>query len=76
MGHSSEIGNLLKCLHKRVEVKFSVDGIIHTLLSIIGVKQGDILGPIQFLFFTAAVMITWKKTVVLYVFFARSRISS
>ena len=61
-GVPPKIVNLLKCLHKRVEVKFSVDGIIHTLLSIIGVKQGDILGPILFIFFIAAVMITWKKT--------------
>jgi hypothetical protein len=61
-GVPPKIVNLLKCLHKRVVVKFSVDGKVHTLLSIIGVKQGDILGPILFLFFIAAVMITWKKT--------------
>ena len=60
-GVPPKIVSLLKCLHARVVVKFSVDGIIHTLLSIIGVKQGDILGPILFLFFIAAVMITWKK---------------
>ena len=56
-GVPSKIVRLLKCLHERVQVKFSVDGIVHTLLSIIG----DILGPILFLFFIAAVMITWKK---------------
>ena len=61
-GVPPKIVNLLKCLHERVVVKFTVDGIVHTLLSIIGVKQGDILGPILFLFFIAAVMITWKKS--------------
>ena len=43
-------------------MKFTVDGVTYELHSIIGVKQGDILGPILFLFFIAAVMITWKKT--------------
>ena len=33
---------LLKSLHERVKVKFSIDCIIHTIESIIGVKQGDI----------------------------------
>ena len=61
-GVPPKIVNLLKCLHKRVIVKFTVDGVPHELHSIIGVKQGDILGPILFLFFIAAVMITWKKT--------------
>ena len=28
----------------------------------IGVKQGDILGPLLFTFFIAAVMITWRNT--------------
>ena len=61
-GVPPKIVNLLKCLHERVTVKFSVEGVVHTLLSIIGVKQGDILGPILFLFFIAAVMITWRNT--------------
>ena len=39
-----------------------MDQIAHTLECIIGVKQGDILGPILFTFFIAAVMITWKLT--------------
>ena len=39
---------------------FTVDEVTKTLECIIGVKQGDILGPIIFTFFIAAVMITWK----------------
>ena len=45
-GVPEKIVNLLKCLHKRVTVKFTVDGVTHELSSIIGVKQGDILGPV------------------------------
>ena len=43
-------------------VKFTVDGVTPQLPSIIGMKQGNILGPVLFLFFIAAVMITWKKS--------------
>ena len=53
---------LLKALHENVLVKFEVQGITHSVNSIIGVKQGDILGPILFTFHIAAVMITWRKT--------------
>jgi hypothetical protein len=37
--------SLLKALHNRVIIKFFVDGVEQTMESIIGVKQGDILGP-------------------------------
>ena len=50
--------SLLKSLHEHVFVKFDVDGIEHVIASIIGVKQGDIFGPILFTFYVAAVMIT------------------
>ena len=53
--------NLLRSLHGRVEVKFSVNDITLSIFSIIGVKQGDILGPILFLFYIAAIMITWRE---------------
>ena len=49
---------ILKALHENVLVKFEVQGITHSVNSIIGVKQGDILGPILFTFHIAAVMIT------------------
>lgn len=51
---------LLKALHKDIEVKFEVDDVSHTINCIIGVKQGDILGPVLFTIFMAAVMITWR----------------
>jgi type II secretory ATPase GspE/PulE/Tfp pilus assembly ATPase PilB-like protein len=48
-------------LHKIVQVKFEVDGVMRTLPSIIGVKQGDILGPVLFNSIICAVMMVWKQ---------------
>ena len=42
-------------------MKFTVNEVTNTIECIIGVKQGDILGPLLFLFFLAAVMISWRK---------------
>lgn len=53
---------LLAALHQMVLVKFDIDGVIKILLAIIGVKQGDLLGPGLFTFFHAAVMETWRAT--------------
>ena len=36
--------SLLKALHAQVNVKFNVDGVEKTPSSIIGIKQGDLLG--------------------------------
>eukprot|EP00966_Prymnesium_polylepis_P054026 1248813-Prymnesium_polylepis.1 len=49
-------------MHKTVNVTFDVDGVVKTLLSIIGVKQGDLLGPGLFYFYIAAIMETWRST--------------
>lgn len=53
---------ILRALHANVEVKFCVNDVTNTIKSTIGVKQGDILGPILFTFYIAAVMITWRAT--------------
>ena len=60
-GVPPKLVSLLESLHKHVYVKFNVDGVEHVITCIIGVKQGDILGPILFTFFIAAVMITWRE---------------
>ena len=45
-GFPQKITTILKSLHKNVNVKFTVGTVTHFLSSIIGVRQGDILGPI------------------------------
>lgn len=51
---------VLKALHASVLVEFEVDGVSRTIESIIGVKQGDVLGPVLFVLYMAAVMISWR----------------
>ena len=53
---------LLRAMHRKVLVQFDVDGILKTIEAIIGVKQGDLLGPVLFTFFMAAVMETWRSS--------------
>ena len=59
-GVPSKLISILRSLHARVNMKFTVDGVTHIITCIIGVKQGDILGPILFNFFMAAIMISWR----------------
>ena len=61
-GVPPKLVSLLKALHTTVKVKFDVDGATSIMDSIIGVKQGDLLGPDLFIFFMAAVMKTWRST--------------
>ena len=60
-GVNEKLVRLLIALHAHVEVHFTVSGISSLVASIIGVKQGDVLGPILFIFYLAAVMNTWKS---------------
>ena len=61
-GVPPKLVRMLIAMHETVNVKFDVDGVVKTLLSIIGVKQGDLLGPELFDFFIAAIMETWEAT--------------
>lgn len=59
-GVPRKLVNLLKALHSDFRVKFTIDEVVNTIRNTIGVKQGDILGPILFTFFICAVMCTWR----------------
>ena len=61
-GVPKKLISLLKSLHANVHVKFVVNDVTKTIESIIGVKQGDILGPLLFIFYLTGVMITWRAT--------------
>lgn len=52
--------NLLIVLHANFTVKFVIGDVVRTINSIVGVKQGDILGPLLFTFYITAMIETWK----------------
>jgi hypothetical protein len=52
---------VLKALHAKVNVKFSVVGVERTVPSVIGGRQGDLLEPILFNFHVAGALMAWKE---------------
>jgi len=61
-GVPPKLVSLLKALQSTIKNKFFVGGVEQTIEPIIGVKQGDILGPDLFIFFMVAVLKTWRSS--------------
>ena len=59
-GVPAKLVSLLQSMHKRVQVLFEVEGVKCSLESIIGVKQGDLKAPVEFVFFIAGIMLSWR----------------
>jgi hypothetical protein len=60
-GVPDKLVRLLQALHDTVHVEFEVEEVKMVMQSIIGVKQGDLLGPQLFTFYICAVMQSWRS---------------
>ena len=61
-GTPPKLVRLLQARHASVLVRFEADGVLQILESIIGVKQGDLLGPKLFVLFKAGITESWRAT--------------
>ena len=61
-GVPPKLVRLLTCLHSNVKINFHVANSSRSFLNTVGVKQGDTLGPLLFLFYITAILFSWRKT--------------
>jgi len=59
-GVPGKLVRLLGALHSTVNVGFEIEEVRMVIDSIIGVKQGDLLGPQLFIFHICAIMQAWR----------------
>ena len=60
-GYPPKFMRILIKLHTGIKVNFEMNGVESTVMSTIGVKQGDLLGPDLFNVHICAVMIVWRQ---------------
>ena len=61
LGTPPKLLRLLKALHTNVKVQFTVQEVEMIMDSLIGVKQGDILGPVLFVLYICGIMMSFRN---------------